>query len=135
MLKKNTFICIAGIISALFAGQSLLRILREMKTLGGEGEFLFYLALWAVLYAIFVCVLKFREYGSRRLKVISLLLLAGSCLLLLAALPPSNLMLQALIGMALSMIFIAQLKYSSRQDNAPRPQTSRLRQMLARKKR
>ena len=56
-------------------------------------------------------------------------------LLLLAALPPSNLMIQALIGMALSMIFIAQLKYSSRQDNAPRPQTSRLRQMLARKKR
>ena len=83
MRLNNKLICAAGIASALFAGQALLRILREMRTMGGEAEILFYLALWSVLYAAIVCGLKLREYGTRRLKILSLLLLAGSCLLLL----------------------------------------------------
>lgn len=133
MRLHNTFVCIAGIATALFAGQALLRILRDMRAQGGEAEFLFYLALWAVLYSAIVCGLKLREYGTRRLKVLALLLLIGSCLLLLLALPPSNLMLQAVMGMAVCMMFVARLKYRPKSE-ASTPPPSRLRAMLARTK-
>ena len=134
MRLNNTFICTAGIVAALFSGQALLRILRDMRTLGGEAEFFFYLALWTVLYSAIVCGLKLREYGTRRLKILALLLLIGSCLLLLLTLPPSNLMLQGVMGMAVCMIFVAQLKYRSRSETSSPLRSSRLRDMLARTK-
>lgn len=134
MRLNNTFFCIAGIAAALFAGQALLRILRNMRALGGEAEFFFYLALWAVLYSAIVCGLKLREYGTRRLKIVALLLLLGSCLLLLLTLPPSNLMLQGIMGMALCMIFVARLKYRTRSETSSALRSSRLRDMLARSK-
>lgn len=134
MRLNNTLICAAGIASALFAGQALLRILREMRTMGGEAEILFYLALWSVLYAVIVCGLKLREYGTRRLKILSLLLLAGSCLLLLVTLPPSNMMLQGVMGMAVCMIFVARLTYRPGDDKNATRQSSRLRDVLARTK-
>lgn len=134
MRLNNKFVCAAGIIAALFAGQALLRVLREMRAMGGEAEFFFYLALWTILYAIIVCGLKILEYGSRRLKVLSLLLLAGSTLLLMITLPPSNLMLQAVMGMAICMIFVALLKYRPPKGNSTLPRSSRLRDMLTRTK-
>ena len=39
MRLNNTFFCIAGIAAALFAGQALLRILRDMRALDGEACF------------------------------------------------------------------------------------------------
>ena len=128
MRLNNKLICAAGIASALFAGQALLRILREMRTMGGEAEILFYLALWSVLYAVIVCGLKLREYGTRRL------MLAGSCLLLLVTLPPSNMMLQGVMGMAVCMIFVSRLTYRPGDDKNATRQSSRLRDMLARAK-
>ena len=126
MRLNNKLICAAGIASALFAGQALLRILREMRTMGGEAEILFYLALWSILYAVIVCGLKLREYGTRRLKILSLLLLV--------TLPPSNMMLQGVMGMAVCMIFVSRLTYRPGDDKNATRQSSRLRDMLARTK-
>ena len=60
--------------------------------------------------------------------------LCGSCLLLLVTLPPSNMMLQGVMGMAVCMIFVSRLTYRPGDDKNATRQSSRLRDMLARAK-
>ena len=133
MRLDNKFFCTAGIVTALFGGQATCRIFVELKDMGGSPELL-YLVLWAQFFALAVCGLKLKEYGSRRLKILSVIMLAASCLLLLLAMPATNLVMQAVVAMALCIIATAKLHYEavvkSRVAATPPAKDARVRKLL-----